>query len=162
MKHMSAVFFSEARVALSPAQIEELKTRARNEPARRARLCLHPKPEAHFQDMLIALCRDSYVRPKRQGDRLKSYHLIEGRMLVVFYDEAGGIVERLRFDRRREDCPLVFRFNCNVWHSVFPLSEIAVFREIIEGAFRANEYAPWSPDGKNTDEVQKLMEAARA
>ena len=68
-------------------KLEELKILAQKDPNKRARICLHKDDGEMIQEMIIAFCKDSYIRPHRHTDKSESYHIIEGRIEIIFYND---------------------------------------------------------------------------
>ena len=74
-------------IYIDKKKLEELKILAQNDPNKRARICLHKNDEEMVQEMIIAFCKDSYIRPHRHIDKSESYHIIEGRIEIIFYND---------------------------------------------------------------------------
>ena len=114
------------RSEVRPADVEALKAEARRSPLRRARLCLHASHEDQIQEMVIAFCRDSYVRPHRHRHAGESFHLVAGCVEVLLFTDEGQVESRVRLE---DGGVFLFRLARHAWHSVIPLSEFAVVHE---------------------------------
>lgn len=146
---MPAVIYNTDDVALvGRDMLGTLKAEAVNAPLRRSRLCLHRTPEDPLHEMVIAFCRDSFVRPHRHLTKTESFHVIEGRILVVLFDDEGRVTHRIPMAPPGGDCPFLYRVAAPIWHTLIPETEFAVIHEVTNGPFRAEDgdFAPWSPD----------------
>ena len=55
-----------------------------------------PDVEHPVQEMVIAFYKDSYVRPHRHIGTSESFHVAEGEIDVIFFDEVGKPTNRER------------------------------------------------------------------
>ena len=92
---MSAVFLESDVIVIGPQELNQVKQMAEQSPLRRARLCLHQDHNSLVQEMVIALSQDSYVRPHRHRDKSESFHVIEGRLAVLLFDDTGKLTRRV-------------------------------------------------------------------
>ncbi|KKL22706.1 hypothetical protein LCGC14_2432770, partial [marine sediment metagenome] len=76
------------------AVIEGLKAKALALPGSGARLCLHRDQTDAVQEMIIVHRKGAYVRPHRHDGQTESFHVLEGRMLVVIFDDEGNVTDR--------------------------------------------------------------------
>lgn len=136
---------SEDVVEVGPDWIDRLRQAAKDAPLKRSRLCLHRSNEDPLHEMIICFHRDTVVRPHRHTTKSESFHLIEGELDVIFFNDAGKAVRRLVMDKTKST--LVYRLSAPMWHSVIVRSEYAVIHEITNGPFNAAEsdFAPWAP-----------------
>lgn len=79
----------EPITTVSSDLIGKLKGMALNAPLKRARLCLHLSTSDTVQEMVIALHETTYIRPHRHPTQSESFHMIEGSVLVAFFDDQG-------------------------------------------------------------------------
>lgn len=159
-----AVFTQTDVTEVGRTWLDQLKHDAQTAPLGRARLCLHRDHADAIQEMVIAFCRGSLVRPHRHEGRCESLHVIEGSLAVLLFDDAG------RVDRRIDlaappmgDAPFMYRLSASLWHAVVPLSDSVVVHEVTQGPFVADTpgaFAPWSPTGGR--ELAAFLEAALA
>jgi len=127
-----------------------------------ARVSLHKSPRDPLHSMLVAQLAGRYWRPKRHLTKYKSFHIVEGVMLVILFDNEGKILvsETLSFDDRRS----VF-VPAGTFHTNLAVSAVAVHHEVIEGPFKHGESdreAAWfaPPEGDTSasrDYVSKLL-----
>ena len=125
----------------------------------RYRLCLHDSPENDLHEMVICVSKEDYFRPHKHNTGTESHFIIKGRILAVFFDEKGNVIQHVILGKQEEDC-LGYRINSNTYHMLIPLSDTAFFHETKKGPFTSenNVYAEWSPenyDKKFLGEVSK-------
>lgn len=140
------VFFQESVIVISPQLIEELKQSARQAPLKRARLCLHKDHEDQVQQMIIALCQDTDVRPHRHPNKSESFHVLEGEIRIRLFDDTGGMLRDIDLAGPGSGLPSIYRMNVPHWHTTIPLTDIVVVHEIVAGPFneKSSEFPVWA------------------
>jgi len=113
----------------------------------RARICVHQDPVDKVHEMLIAFVKGSYVRPHKHRDKSESFHLIQGNLSVIFFDDKGVETDRIALSASDSKKPFFFRSDREDWHTVLIESEYAVILETTSGPFVPTDKrsAPWSP-----------------
>jgi cupin fold WbuC family metalloprotein len=156
---MTTFFPGQDIIEIQPAQLAALKKLAAAAPLRRARFCLHQSHRDAVQEMVIAFCQDTYNRPHRHDNKSESFHVIEGRLAVVFFDNEGKVTHRIRLETPGQGGPFLYRLCSSLWHAVIPLTEFVVIHETTAGPFVQGqaEPAPWSPDGSNREECMAFV-----
>ena len=85
---MPEVFYNKEDIAqIGDDWIERLKQAAAESPLRRSRLCLHRSNDEPVQEMILALCRDVLFRPHRHLKKSESFHIIEGELYVMVFND---------------------------------------------------------------------------
>jgi cupin fold WbuC family metalloprotein len=132
---------------IDDATLEALRAKACASARRRARICLHESHDDAVQQMVIALCEDSYIPPHRQKPNGKSYVLLEGSLTVAFFDEAGQLAERIRMSPDPRHGPSIVRFPADRWHTAVSADSLAIYLELAAGPYNARdtEFAGWAP-----------------
>jgi len=136
-------------IKINKEEINKLKHRAQLAALRRARLCLHKNEKDPLQEMVIVLCKNSYIRPHRHKEKDESIHVIEGAFYLVIFNANGLVSERIFVKQNGSQGHIVCRVKENVWHTIIPLSDFVVFHEVIRGPFRgpkSREFASWAPE----------------
>ena len=135
-------------VSINKIDIDELKILAKNDPDKRARICLHKDDEEPVQEMIIALYKDCYIIPHRHINKSESYHIIEGELKIIFFDDNGTKIDSVILSSRRHQYPHLCRISNISWHTVIPLEEYVILHEVTNGPFKKNEteYADWRMD----------------
>ena len=126
-------------------KLDELKILAQKDPNKRARICLHKNDEEMVQEMIIAFCKDSYIRPHRHIDKSESYHIIEGRIEIIFYNDNGIEIDKVVLSDKMDEHPFLFRVSNSAWHTVVPKSDFVIIHEVTKGPFNKNssEFPDW-------------------
>ncbi len=132
-------------IYIDKKKLDELKILAQKDPNKRARICLHKDDGEMVQEMIIAFCKDSYVRPHRHIDKSESYHIIEGRIEIIFYNDNGIEIDKVVLSDKMDEHPFLFRVSNSAWHTVVPKSDFVIIHEVTKGPFNKNssEFADW-------------------
>jgi len=156
---MTTFFPGQDIIEIHPKQLAALKQGAAAAPLRRARLCLHKSHADAVQEMVIAFCRDTYNRPHRHWGKSESFHVIEGRVAIVFFDDEGRQSRHVCLGTRSDGLPFLYRLASDLWHAVIPLTEYVIIHETTTGPFvpGQTEFAPWSPDGADADSARQYV-----
>ena len=135
---------------VNPAAIRRLKRMADASPLKRARICLHKRADEPIHEMLIVLARGVYIRPHRHLNRTESFHLLEGRATVVFFNEKGKITQSHQLARSGKG-PFLYRIDRPVFHTQIVHSKYLVFYEVTSGPWVSDdtEYASWALEKPN-------------
>lgn len=146
MNESPSVLVAKESITLLPTDmVDRLKAMARNAPLKRSRFCLHLSHEDAVQEMVIVLHRDTYIRPHRHEGKTESFHMIDGAVLVAFFDDLGIITRTVRLEAGLQQT-FLYRLSSHLWHSVVPLTEFAVFHEVTTGPFSPSEFPAWEPE----------------
>ncbi|GIX46857.1 MAG: hypothetical protein KatS3mg131_1068 [Candidatus Tectimicrobiota bacterium] len=140
-----AIYFKDDHVTIDARKLSMLKEKLSASPLKRARFCLHKSPREKVQEMLIAICKDTHIRPHRQKHKRKTYTLIEGRISVAFFGEDGQVIRRVELGPASGGGAFLYTFPAGQWHTVCCLSETAVYLETLAGPYvkAQTEFAPW-------------------
>jgi cupin fold WbuC family metalloprotein len=151
-------------VEIGPETLAGLKQSAASAPLRRARVCLHQDLQDKVQEMVIAFCRDTYNRPHRHRDKSESFHVIEGELLVVFFDDDGRVTRRIHMGPNGSGLTFYYRMSSDLWHAVLPLSDYVIIHETTSGPFVPGDadFAPWGPDPSDAEAVRFFEDRVRS
>src|SRR5258706_3488187 len=138
--------------------ISELKKRAVQSPLGRSRICAHKKDDDPMHEMLIALYRSTYIRPHKHLVKSESFHIIEGRLQVVLFGDAGDISEVIQMGELSSDLSFYYRLAEPMFHTLIIQSDLVVIHETTNGPFRREDtiFAPWSPEDKDATNVARF------
>ena len=129
------IFYTPHEFVLADdALIRFLKDKARSTPARRARLCAHPAPEADQHDMLIVSLHDTYVAPHRHP-KSEGFVVIEGEADLLLFEADGRLARRITMGPASSGLPMFYRMPAGRYHSLAIRSEVLVFVESTRGPF---------------------------
>lgn len=138
----------EDPVVVTPQHLKELRTTAAELPLKRARLNLHSNNDSIVHEMILAMHRDTIIPAHRHVGKCESFHLIEGSLLVVLFNDDGGPLRWIRLAGCEPRDNPYFRIGSETFHTVLPLSESVIFHETTNGPFDASqtEVAAFFPD----------------
>ena len=146
-------------VTLTSDDIVDLKERASRNIRRRIRVCAHQNVNDPVHEMLIVMARGCYIRPHRHVGKSESFHIIEGAIDLVVFDDVGVVTEIVRLGDYSSGDPFYYRGQGDVYHTVRVRSEYAVFHESTNGPFRREDSpaAPWSPEEADSAGVADFL-----
>ena len=159
---MSADVFSAvgSAVVLDRASIAFLKKRASSSLRRRARLCAHEKPTDSVHEMIIALRKGAYIAPHKHRNKAESFHVLEGRLDVVVFNDEGKIQDVVQMGDYASGLPFFYRRRDGAIHTVVVRSPFVIFHETTNGPFvklRSTIPAPWAADESNPRNVRAFQ-----
>lgn len=160
IKAKSTTFFcDEDIIEVTPHQLDRIKEAARQDPLKRARLCLHRDINDTVHEMVIALHRDSYVRPHRHWNKSESFHIIEGALQIIFLDDDGQVIRSVTMSADNRDRTFLYRLASPLWHTVVPHTEFVVFHETTAGPFvrEDTEFPTWAPEETDEDGIRNFL-----
>ncbi len=130
-------------------QLIELTKAAQNSNRKRKNFNFHQFDEDLVQRMLNAFEPHTYVKPHTHSnpDKREVFIILTGRLLVIFFDENGNIIDHIILDRNTG----VFGVEIapGEWHSATGLEKGTVVYEIKDGPYVQVEdknFATWAPD----------------
>jgi cupin fold WbuC family metalloprotein len=162
------LYAQDAVTKIDKDDIESLKSRALGNARERARLCTHLSVDDAVHEMLIVHTVGTYIRPHKHTDKSESFHIVEGRLDIVMFDDDGGNQELIELGEYSSGYPFFWRINGSLYHTVIPRTPIVVFHETTGGPFvRETSFVPalWSPkegDAPAVAHYQKDLESAIA
>lgn len=148
----NAIFTNSDISTLNLNDFEDLVEKAKVSNNQRYRYCLHLDHSAKIQEMVIAMTSESYNQPHRHPEGIsESYHIIKGRMLILFFDDSGAVSKKVILEPGTTQ---ILRMNKSVWHMAISLSENSIYHETLTGPFdkdKVVEYASWAPKENHID-----------
>jgi len=150
----STAFFSIKKpVCINSKLISELKEIWSKNPERNLRICLHESSSATFHEMVILETPGRYYRPHKHNAKGESYHLIEGKLGVVNFEDDGQIIDSRILDATDK---FLYRVGESVFHCILPLTSPVIYHESKLGPFLGEGdslWAPWSPSEKDSENI---------
>lgn len=149
----------EPVVKISRQDVDFLKESAEHNKRKRIRLCAHGSIEDSLHEMVITHAKDTYVRPHKHLGKIESFHVIEGTVDVVVFDDEGNVTGVTRMGDYQSGLPFYHRISEPSYHTLLITSDVLVFHEITNGPFRREDmvYAGWSPEEIKTEKVTEFM-----
>lgn len=160
-------YIKEDIIDISNKDIVFLKTKAANNKRARARLCTHPSIESSLHEMLIVMAKKTYVRPHKHLGKGESFHIIEGNLKVVIFDEEGNVWRVINMGDYHSKDKFYYKLSADYFHTVIPLSNFVIFHETTNGPFKREDtiYPEWAPledeDKAKKAYLNKLMTQLR-
>jgi cupin fold WbuC family metalloprotein len=144
-------------VSINKSDIDILKAKALKNERKRIRLCAHRDVQDALHEMVIVQTKDVYIRPHKHINKSESFHIIEGELIVVMFDDVGRILEAIQMGEYLSGSVTYYRLSDDYFHAVVPISDIVVFHEITNGPFNPDNtiYASWAPE-ENDDEAKNI------
>lgn len=169
------VFIADsAIVSVSDEDIAFIKKQAVANDRKRARICAHRDSSDTLHEMIIAIADSSYICPHKHNGKSESFHIIEGEVDVVIFDEDGAVVDVIELGPLGSGKNSFYRLSEALFHTVLVKSDVLVMHETTNGPFIANqtEMAPFAPVEADvdaareytktlTDQVARYLEESR-
>jgi cupin fold WbuC family metalloprotein len=131
--------------AVTREDVAILKRRAELSPRRQSRLLLHRGADDQLHEMLIVHSKGRYIRPHRNDRSSKTYHVVEGSMECVLFEDDGAVASRYTMTDVSGGGVFMLRIGRPCYHTLIPLTETVAFVETILGPFLGTAYAAWAP-----------------
>jgi len=142
------------------AAIKLLKTRAAGNRRKRVRICAHPDVGDALHEMLIVHTKGAYVRPHKHQNKSESFHIIEGKLAVIIFNEDGSVGEVIKMAGPESNEVFYYRLSASYFHTVIPLSDFVVFHETTNGPFKREEtlFPVWAPPEEDTEASKRFLQ----
>jgi len=147
-------------VRLGTRDVKQLHDRAHRVERNRVRICAHPSTDDPLHEMIICLERDTYIRPHRHAGKSESFHMIDGELDVVLFDDDGAIRQIIRMGPYGSRASFFYRLMEPCFHTVLVRTPLATFHETTNGPFNPGdtENAAWAPpEGDEAREFQNQL-----
>lgn len=142
--------------------IQWLKEKALTNKRERIRLCAHLSTENAVHEMLIVHTKGTYIPPHKHPGKSESFHMIEGDLDIVVFDDQGDIFQVITMGEYSTGARFFWRLSESNYHMVIPRSDIIVFHETTAGPFvleTSKNLAPWAPS--EADEPAQAVYSAQ-
>ncbi len=139
--------------------LSNLRQEAVTSPRKRTHHLLHLTANDPVQRMVIALHKDTYIRPHihRQENKWELLALLDGEVLVCLFDKQGNLTEKHLMSQQTQT--LALEISANQFHNLICLSPNAQIIEVKEGPytpFSPEDFASWSPPDKNVEKIRSF------
>jgi len=147
-QNLEVLYSDEPIVKIQRSDMEFLKQKSCSNDRQRIRLCTHKDVDDKLHEMFIVHGKDAYVRPHKHLHKSESFHVIEGEVDVVLFDDSGNITEVIKMGEYSTGRNFYFRIAEPYYHTLLIRSDILVFHETTNGPFNYSDtvFADWSPD----------------
>ena len=163
-ENAEVLYAADLVVTVDAAAVAQLKRDAGLNSRRRIRLCTHRGVTDPLHEMLIVHTNETYVRPHKHLGKSESFHVIEGEVDVVIFDEGGKVTDVIRMGSFASGRPFFYRIADPLFHTLLIRSPILVFHETTNGPFRREEtvFASWAPDDSDRAAVVQFLDRLNA
>jgi len=96
------------------------------------RLSLHSSPSEDLHNMIIFLLKNSNFNIHKHLKKTETYHIMEGSMFIIFFDEFGNITSKIKLSKNDN---LLCRVPRNQYHTTIVTSDYSIFHESRKGPF---------------------------
>jgi cupin fold WbuC family metalloprotein len=142
------VFVADGPIAMIGAQdIEALRHAVSQSPKKRARINAHPDSDDRLHEMIIAIERSSYIRPHKHPGKSEAFHIVEGAVDIVIFDDAGEISRIVPLSAKGGLGAFYYRMSEPLFHTLIIKSDLLIVHEITNGPFRPGStiFADFAP-----------------
>jgi cupin fold WbuC family metalloprotein len=143
------VFLAEGPIStIGSEDIEVLRQAVLKTPKRRVRINAHPGSDDDLHEMIIAIEPGSYIRPHKHPGKSESFHIIEGQVDIVVFNEDGNIERIVSLAEKGGRHPFYYRMSTAHFHTLVIRSDLLVVHEITNGPFVPTDtiYAAFAPE----------------
>jgi len=160
------IYNQEDILEITQEVVDDLKERALRSPRKRSRLCMHHSLDHVTHEMLIVFHKATFMPPHRHPKgKSESYHIVEGSMIVYFFDDNGNITRSINMKKAGGKGVFLYRLSNNEWHMPVPTSEWLVYHETYSGPFNKDfdvEFPEWAPLETDRQEISKFLKFIKA
>lgn len=145
----SDVYLAARPVVAIGAEDVAVLAKAVDESSRgRVRINMHPGADDPLHDMIIAIRQDSYIRPHKHLNKSETFHLVQGVVDVITFNDGGEIQEIVQLAAAAPPRAFCYRMSAPLFHTLVIRSSLLVVHEITSGPFRPEDtvFADFAPD----------------
>ena len=134
-------------VKIGPADVAFVKAKAAANGRKRARICAHKTIEDTLHEMVIAISAQSYIHPHKHFGKSESFHIIEGTVDVVVFDDDGNVENLVELGDPTTGRVFFYRLSEGTYHTLLIKTDYLVLHEATNGPFSSENtsLAPWAP-----------------
>ena len=154
----NVLFTQESVTSIDNDTVAFLKAKALETQTKSIRLCFHLDTQEPVQEMLIVHPQGGYVQPHCHKFGA-SYHIVEGQLDIVMFDEAGQVTGVVRMGEYTSGSKFYWRISENTFYTLIPRSDPVVFHETLNGPYDpvgSTEWAEWAPHVVEEAEVERF------
>ena len=157
------LYADEDIIKVNQQNINWLKEMSQRNRRQRIRLCTHKSIDDCLHEMLIVHRKDTYVRPHKHLNKSESFHIIEGSVDVIIFNNIGEIIEVIKMGEVLSGYEFYYRISEACFHTLLIHSDFLVFHETTSGPFNREDtiFAPWTPAEEDNLAVEKFRQDLR-
>jgi cupin fold WbuC family metalloprotein len=154
------LFVADGPIAMvGTRDIEILRAAVHKSPRKRARINAHPDGDDPLHEMIIAIARSSYIRPHKHPGKSEAFHIVEGTVDIVIFDDVGEISRIVPLSEKGGPGAFYYRMSKPFFHTLIIKSDILIVHEITNGPFRpgAAVFADFAPPESDAVAVSRYQ-----
>lgn len=154
------VFVAEdAIVRFGQAELDLIRRQAAVSPRKRARICAHRDNADTVHEMFISISADSYIHPHKHLGKGESFHIVQGQVDVVIFDDHGGLLDVVELGEIGSGKNIFYRLSHSFFHTLLIRSDILVVHEVTNGPFdpELTVLAPFAPSENEPERAGAYM-----
>jgi cupin fold WbuC family metalloprotein len=159
------VFVAEdSIVRFGGEEIDFLKRQMQASARKRARICAHKTNADALHEMVIAISSDSYIHPHKHIGKSESFHIVEGEVDVVVFDEEGEVRDVVKLGDSASGRQFYYRLSDSLFHTLLIRTNLLILHEVTNGPFDRSRtiLAPFAPNEEHTADVRDYMKRVSA
>ena len=127
-----AYFALKHHVAIDKNIIKELKFLSQKLGNIDIRICLHNERKSNHHNMINLIYKKETLAPHKHLHKSESYHIIEGKLRIIIYDDNGKIIDECLLDNKST---FIYQVGKDTFHTTTSDTEHAIFHETRPGPF---------------------------
>ena len=149
-------YLKKKPINIDKDDVRKLISLAKKNDSKKIRLCFHDSINSTVHEMLIVHFKGTYVQPHKHIGKSESFHIIEGSLGVLIFDDSGKILQVIHMGESSSGLTFYYRLSESYFHSVIPLTETVVFHETTNGSFKREDMisALWAPKEEEAEETE--------
>jgi cupin fold WbuC family metalloprotein len=150
------VFLAEGPISeIGQSELDTLKAAVDASAKRRARINAHPNGDDALHEMIIAIDSSSYIRPHKHPGKSEAFHIVEGEVDIVVFDDDGRIDRVVPLGAPGSGRSFYYRMSMPFFHTLIIRSDILIVHEITNGPFRpeGTVFADFAPEDSETEKA---------
>ena len=157
--NQEVIFVNDRIIKVDRQDVAHLKADVLNNERHRIRLCMHESINHDLHEMFLVLTNKAYIRPHKHLNKIESFHVIEGEVEIVIFDDTGKISEVISLGDYKSECKFYYRISNSEYHTLMIKSDLLVIHETTDGPFRKSDtiYAPWAPAEDDLEAGQEYL-----
>lgn len=151
------VFFNQKKlIKIDQLMIDEMKEKAKTSAGGKYRYCLQHSSQDNLHEMYIVRRKGDYGRPDKHLYTTESHTIVDGAMLVVFFEDDGQIKDVFELSK---DHYYTYRVDTDIYHMQIPITDQVVYFETKLGPFtdKSNIFPDWAPKPDETEKIVTFM-----
>lgn len=147
----------DSELKINAEYLEKLKAKRKSMAENKCTLCLHNDVRIGMHEMINVYAQGEYVRPHYHPNKTETKIMIEGKMLVILFEENGDVRDKIILSDDKKECFLI-RIDKGIVHSNIPLSNV-IFYEATTGPYIGkgdSVFPEWAPEANQKEEILRL------